>query len=372
MEIFGICNRFFNIAPKIQSNIQITKLLYICDNLITMAVIKSDFSLTAFNTFNISVKADHYCRVTSAKDLEELCSTPIFRQNEPLILGGGSNILFTHDYPGLVIHPLFKGLEITEESASDVCIRAGAGMIWDDLVAWAVSHDYGGIENLSGIPGNVGASPIQNIGAYGTEVAQVIERVEGYDLRSGKWRSFSNAECAFSYRNSLFKTAHKNSFLVSHVWFRLTKPPHNLVTHYGNIEATLEKKERTLASMREIILGIRHSKLPDVKELGNAGSFFKNPVVPASRIQTFKQDYPEAPVYPAEKGMMKLSAAWLIDQAGLKGFRMGNAGTHEKQALVLVNLGHAEGKEILALSEWIREKVKSKFGVELEPEVNII
>jgi UDP-N-acetylmuramate dehydrogenase len=336
-----------------------------------MTEIKTGFSLESLNTFGIRATAEYYTEVGSPEEIEELINTNIFRNSRHLIMGGGSNLLFTRDFPGLVIHPDFKGIEIVEETPDKIVIRAGAGMVWDEFVRYSVERNYGGAENLSGIPGSVGASPIQNIGAYGAEAREIIDCVEGFDFQERSWKTFDRKDCVFSYRNSIFKTEYKNSFLVSHVTFRLIKNPHELKTHYGNIEEELKNRDRSVSSLREVILRIRSSKLPDVKEFGNAGSFFKNPVIESSLAKQLREAYPDLPVYPEVENRVKLSAAWLIDRAGLKGYPMGKVAVHKNQPLVLINLGGATGREIMELSGFVQETVQEKFGIKLEPEVNI-
>jgi UDP-N-acetylmuramate dehydrogenase len=338
-----------------------------------MPEILTNFPLQAHTTFGVKVNTRYYCTVSSNNDIRSVLTDDRFRSLPRLILGGGSNILFTKDFKGLVVHPEFDGKVIIEENDHEVVVRAGSGLDWDSFVKWAVDNKYGGVENLSAIPGLVGASPIQNIGAYGCEVKDVIERVEGYDLDKKQSLTFNRKQCAFGYRSSLFKKEEfRNRFLVTHVWYRLQKEPHRLMTHYGPIEEMLEKyPEKTISTLREVIIKIRQAKLPDHKVTGNAGSFFKNPVITKRKADELIRSYTEMPRFESEQGI-KLSAAWLIDHAGLKGFRMGNAATHEHQPLVLINTGGATGNEILELARHVRKIVKERFGVELEPEVNII
>ncbi|MGD2035008.1 MAG: UDP-N-acetylmuramate dehydrogenase [Bacteroidales bacterium] len=338
-----------------------------------MIEITHNFPLRQYNTFGIDVDAKYYARITSVKDIHELVRSNVFNTQSGFILGGGSNVLFTKHFDGLIIHSDIKGIEVVQENSGSVLLKAGSGVLWDDLVDYSVSHGWGGLENLSVIPGNVGAAPVQNIGAYGVEAKDTITEVHGFDLKKTEVHVYSNAECEFDYRNSIFKRTLKNRFIVTHVLFRLRKSPHTLVTHYGPVEQMLDKEqERSISVMRKLIRKIRDSKLPDVRQTGNAGSFFKNPVVPKELSEKLKLGYPDMPVYPADKSGSKLSAAWLIEKSGCKGIQMGNAGSYRNQPLVLINLGNAKGTEILRLADHIRDKVFKTFRVSLEPEVQII
>jgi len=332
-----------------------------------------DFSLKQHNTFGFDVKAKFCFAFTELDDLDTfLHSNQSWKDEKLLILGQGSNILFTGDFDGLVIQPQVPGIFIIKEDRQNVWIEAGAGEIWDDLVQFTVDYGFGGIENLSLIPGNVGAAPVQNIGAYGQEAGNVIEKVKGFDLQTGQTVEFTATECEFGYRLSIFKSKLKNRIIITSVVFKLEKFP-EFILGYGDVEKRAsEKGEINLTTIREAIVEIRRSKLPDVTELGNAGSFFKNPVVSLEIADVLKLKYPGMPVYPATAETSKLAAGWLIEQAGWKGFRDGDAGVHEKQALVLVNYGSATGKEIFDLSEKIKQSVFEKFGVELEREVNCV
>lgn len=335
--------------------------------------IKSNYSLTALNTFHLKAKADYYVEINTTEELEDLVQDKLFASNERLILGGGSNILFLKNFRGIVIHPKFSGIEQIREDESAIFVKVGSGVVWDDFVRYAVENNLGGIENLSLIPGNVGASPIQNIGAYGVEVKNVIEKVEGYHFSKKGFRTFNNSECRFGYRTSIFKKDMKNSFLITSVTFRLSKSPHVLTTNYGIIEEKLQNfPKRSISVLRKVISDIRNAKLPDAEKIGNAGSFFKNPVVNEKLVTSLKKRYPDISFHSAGNGKMKLSAAWLIDNANCKGIRFGDAGTYEKQPLVIVNLGNATGKEILDLANYIQDKVRKVFDLQLEPEVNII
>lgn len=338
-----------------------------------MLQIKSNYSLQPLNTFGIQANAKFYLRIDSAEQLPKLVINPVYRNNEVFILGGGSNILFTDNFEGLVLHVNIQGIEKADEDDTSVLIVAGGGIVWDEFVSYAVSNNWGGIENLSAIPGTVGAAPMQNIGAYGVEVKDWIEKVEGYDFTQQQFLSFSNKECRFQYRDSLFKQKFRNRFVITRVFFRLKKAPHKLITRYGDIARQLnELPEQNIAALRELIIHIRESKLPDYRKKGNAGSFFKNPVLQHEQVLPLKKEYPDMPVFPDEKGKEKLSAAWLIDKAGCKGIQQGKAGTHPQHALVLINLGGATGSEIFRLAQQIQKTVREKFGIMLEPEVNIL
>ena len=329
--------------------------------------------LKEYNTFGISVEAGSFLSVQSAEDLVSFFSqNPAYLKEDRLILGGGSNLLFTEDFDGLIIHPEIKGINILNESAETVELGVGAGEVWDDFVDYCVENGWGGVENLSLIPGKVGAVPIQNIGAYGVEADSSILQVNILDLNTFELKCLTNKECKFGYRKSIFKNEFKNRYLVTSVVFRLLKvPAFNL--SYGVLKTELANSDEiNLKTVRQAVISIRNSKLPDPKEIGNAGSFFKNPIVKQSVYENIKKNYPEIPVYPCNEGKVKLAAGWLIEKAGWKGKSLGNAAVHDKQALVLVNKGKATGEEIFQLSEKIRFDVSEKFDIELDPEVNII
>lgn len=330
-------------------------------------------SLKQHNTFGIDAKAKYFFEFTEPEDLTEFLSANDSWKDEKLIvLGEGSNILFLNDFDGLVIHPRVPGITSIHEDRNSEWLDVGAGEVWDEFVQHAVVNDLGGVENLSLIPGLVGAAPVQNIGAYGQEVCSVVEKVKGYDLEKGEPAEYSAAECKFAYRNSVFKSYLKNKFIITSVIFRLDKfAEFNL--EYGQLEEKVkEKGDVNLQNIRKSVVEIRELKLPDTKELGSAGSFFKNPEVDVELAEKLQQEFPELPVYSAREGKNKLAAGWLIEQAGWKGKRIGDAGVHEKQALVLVNYGNATGQEIYNLSEQMKKSVHDKFGIELEREVNCI
>ena len=330
-------------------------------------------SLKPHNTFSIEAKAKFYFEFTEVDDLKQLISSGSFlKENKILIVGEGSNILFLDDFNGLVIHPNIRGMRQVKEDSQNTWIEVGAGEIWDEFVNYCVDLQLGGVENLSLIPGTVGAAPVQNIGAYGQEVAGVIERVKGFDLEKKEHAEYSNIECGFGYRDSIFKRSLKNRFVITSVVFKLDKFP-EFKLNYSNLKEKVNQRGSvTLKNIKNVVDEIRMSKLPDVKEHGNAGSFFKNPVVDIKLAQEIEAKFGKIPVYPAGVEKVKIAAGWLVEKCGWKGFREGDAGVYEKQALVIVNYGKATGKEVFSLSEKIRQSVFDKFGIELEREVNCI
>jgi UDP-N-acetylmuramate dehydrogenase len=329
------------------------------------------FDLKKYNTFGLESIARYFVRVRSEEEAREFSVNRKMSGGPVLILGGGSNMLFTGDFPGTVIHIETAGIKVEELSAGYVIVSAGAGMAWDDFVSWCVGEGYGGIENLSLIPGTVGAAPVQNIGAYGAEAKDIIVKVRAVSLKDGSVCELSNSECRFGYRNSIFKAQCKGELLVTKVFFRLdTAPVLNL--SYGTLaREALSSGTATLRSVREAVIKIRRSKLPDPGELGNAGSFFKNPVVSPEKASALSSEFPGIPCYDDPSGGIKIAAGWLIEQCGLKGKRSGAAGIYPQQALVIVNYGGATGKEIFELSELVRQSVYDKFGVSLEREVEL-
>lgn len=332
-----------------------------------------NYSLKQHNTFGIDARAKYFFEFTDIEDLSIfLASNESIGEEKILVIGEGSNILLLTDFDGLVIHPNLPGIQIVKEDRQNIWIEVGAGEVWDEFVHYAVDYGLGGIENLSLIPGSVGAAPVQNIGAYGQEVGNVVEKVKGFDLILKKQVEYLADQCEFGYRSSIFKYALKNSFVITSVVFKLEKFP-EFVLGYGDVEKRArEKGEITPGNIRKSIIEIRQSKLPDTKELGNAGSFFKNPEVDTVFAEKLKGMYENIPVYPAGNGKSKLAAGWLIEQAGWKGVREGEVGVHEKQALVLVNYGNATGQQIFGFSEKIKQSVFEKFGVDLEREVNCV
>ena len=333
----------------------------------------SNFSLKRHTTFGIEASSKYYFEFTETDDLAGFLATNKDWPNLPiLLLGEGSNLLFVDNFKGLVINPNIPGISIVHEDRNNVWLEVGAGVVWDDLVEFSVFHRWGGIENLSLIPGKVGAAAVQNIGAYGMEIQNRIESVTGYDLETQTEYTLEAVDCQYSYRDSVFKNQLKNRFVITSVVFKLDKFP-EFILNYGDLKNEVEKLGNvSLRNIRQTVIQIRESKLPDPKVMGNAGSFFKNPIVETSLAEQLRKNFPMLPQYPATDGKTKLAAGWLIDQCGWKGFRRGDAGVHEKQALVLVNYGNATGREIYDLSEEIKLSVQEKFGVELEREVNVI
>ena len=328
----------------------------------------TNYSLLNHNTFGMDVKARRYVEYDSEDELKALIPT---LSGVVLHIGGGSNLLFKGNFDGIVLHSAIKGIEVMEETADMVLVRVGAGEVWDDFVAWAVEHGYGGVENLSLIPGEVGASAVQNIGAYGVEAKDIIVLVEAMELSNGQKRIFGNLECDYAYRQSIFKNQLRGKYAITYVTYRLQKQP-MLKLEYGNIRAVLgDKEEVTIADVRQTIIDIRNAKLPDPKVQGNAGSFFMNPVVSREKFLSIQKDYPQMPFYEVEGGV-KIPAGWMIDQCGWKGKSLGRAGVHDKQALVLVNLGGATSDEIITLCDTICHDVHEKFGIDIHPEVNLI
>jgi UDP-N-acetylmuramate dehydrogenase len=330
-------------------------------------------ALKPLHTFGIDVYADSYFPFSENEELQSLISSGQIQPYQPIILGGGSNFLPVGDIHQLIIHPQKKGIRVINETADHVWVEAFAGEVWDDLVAYCVSNGFYGLENLSLIPGNVGASPVQNVGAYGVEAGDCIEFVDAIDLKTAAIRQFSKLECQFGYRHSIFKEdGFKNQVVIIRVVFKLSKQP---VFHldYGNIRQELEKEDGiSLANIRKVVIRIRTSKLPDPAVIGNAGSFFKNPVIAIELAEQIKSKYPNVPFYPVDASLVKLPAGWLIETAGWKGRQMGRAGVHPLQALVLTNMGGASGDEIISLANAIEKDVFAKFNVRLEKEVNII
>jgi len=328
---------------------------------------QNDYPLLAHNTFGMNVRARRYVEYTSEDELIKLL--PTIAGQPYLHIGGGSNLLFTHDYDGVILHSAIHGMEVVDENEDDILVRVGAGEVWDDFVAYTVSKGWGGAENLSIIPGEVGASAVQNIGAYGTEAKDLIVLVEAVSLTSGQRRIFGNLECDYSYRHSIFKDILKGQYAITYVTYRLKRHPQLNLT-YGGLKR-LDPPPTTIAELRQAIIDTRNAKLPDPKVLGNAGSFFMNPVVSRETFLSIQKQYPDMPYYDVEDGV-KIPAGWMIDQCGWKGKSLGRAGVHSKQALVLVNLGGATSDEIVALSDAICRSVHEKFGVSIHPEVNFI
>ena len=327
-------------------------------------------SLRDRNSFGVEQRAAHLVEFETPDDLRE-----IFARGIPprwMVLSGGNNVLFTEDYDGLLLTPVARQITILEERGETIRVRAEAGVEWDDLVEWAVERGLWGVENLSLIPGKAGAAPVQNIGAYGCEAADTIRRVEMFCVETATILTLDAAHCGFGYRESVFKHALKGRVVITAVELELSRTPRPRLG-YGDVEREVEARGgATLRNIREAVCAIRRSKLPDPAVLGNAGSFFKNPVVEAPVAEALLAEYPDMPHYPAPEGRVKLAAGWLIDRAGMKGHREGNVGVHERQALVLVNYGGATGGEVIAFAHRVRQRVRERFGIEIDTEVNIL
>lgn len=366
-------------------------------NPVNLPFISENISLKDRNTFRIDIKTRYWAEISQPEQMTDLMETEIYQGYNHYLLGGGSNILFADDYQGLIIKVSIPGIEVLAENDNTVEIRAGAGVSWDELVGHCISRNWGGIENLTMIPGLTGAAPIQNIGAYGSEIKDTFVQLDALNLLTGEMESFDKRMCRFGYRDSIFKQTHKGRYLITHVVLRLNKKP-QANTDYGSIRQVLHDWGVTRPAISDVSRAVRHirsSRLPNPQVTGNAGSFFKNPVIPASRFEALLEKWPDMPHYPAnppdEKSgtraesqnggrqdenkaleWVKIPAAWLIEQCGFKGSRNGDAGVHKEHALILVNHGNASGKEILSLAETIKTGVHGRFGIRLEPEVNII
>jgi len=341
-----------------------------------MLNIQSYVSLKPYNTFGIDVKARYWIEIDSEEDLKTLLQLPDFQNLPKLILGGGSNLLFTQDFNGLAIKMAIQGIRLVREDDQHVYVQAGAGVNWHQFVLHCVQRGYAGAENLSLIPGTVGAAPMQNIGAYGVEIEKIFDQLEAVHIPTGEIQTFLYADCQFGYRESVFKHNAKGQYIITSVTFRLDKSP-VFHTSYGAIQETLQEMgvpedQLSIKAISDAVIRIRRSKLPDPAEIGNAGSFFKNPEISKEQFDRLKADYPALPGYPIGDTAVKVPAGWLIEQSGWKGKRVGNAGVHAKQALVLVNHGGATGEEILQLARKVQQSVEDKFGIGLNPEVNII
>ncbi len=330
-------------------------------------------SLRHLNTFGIQAYAENYLRVDNIKILQEV--TKVYK--DVFVLGGGSNILLTQDITKPVIHMVNRGIEVLQEGSrtNKVLVRAQSGENWHDFVLWCLSGNLGGLENLSLIPGFVGASPMQNIGAYGVEVKDRFHELEALEIETGKVRRFRASECDFGYRESIFKHAEKGRYIILSVTFELSTGDHEINIDYGAIRSELDKRgvrKPSIQDVSDVVIDIRRSKLPDPAEIGNSGSFFKNPVITRSQFESLSKEYKDIPHYPISEESVKVPAGWLVEKSGYKGYRIGDAGVHRKQALVLVNYDKATGKEILELAHEIQDTVRDKFGIALEMEVNVI
>ncbi|SNR31907.1 UDP-N-acetylmuramate dehydrogenase [Lutibacter flavus] len=331
--------------------------------------IQQNISLKSYNTFGIDVLAKRFIEVNSIQELKEIIS----KEKDIFLLGGGSNMLLTSNINKLVVHLNLKGIIVNDTIENSVFVTAEAGEDWHEFVLWCISLNYGGLENLSLIPGNVGTSPIQNIGAYGVEIKDTFYQLEALEIETGKIKTFKKEDCNFGYRNSVFKNELKGKFIIVNVTFKLTKENHNTNTSYGAITAFLSSiKNPTIKDISNAVISIRESKLPDPKEIGNSGSFFKNPIINLKSFNKLQEKYPDIPFYKISNNKIKIPAGWLIEQCGFKGKRFGDAGVHKNQALVLVNYNNATGKEIYELAQNIQQTVKETFGIPLEIEVNII
>ncbi|WP_300724989.1 UDP-N-acetylmuramate dehydrogenase [uncultured Bacteroides sp.] len=335
--------------------------------------IETRYPLLAHNTFGMDVKAARFVEYDSEEELCDFLKAEKVHLHPFLHIGGGSNLLFKGDYDGLILHSAIRGREVVAETADYVDVRVGAGEVWDDFVAYTVGQGWYGAENLSLIPGEVGASAVQNIGAYGVEVKDLIVSVDTIEVATAEKRVFPTEECRYAYRESIFKNELKGRYIVTYVTYRLSKLP---VFHldYGNIRAELEKMQcpLSLQTVRDVVIAIRKSKLPDPAELGNAGSFFMNPIVSRNKFEELLKEYPSMPHYIVDENRVKIPAGWMIDQCGWKGKALGRAAVHDKQALVLVNLGGATGAEVMHLAEEVVRSVRDRFGIEIHPEVNYI
>lgn len=336
-------------------------------------IIQHNFSLKNYNTFGIDAKANEFVAVHSTEELKQVLQEN--SNKKKFILGGGSNMLLTQDINALVIHIDLKGKKVIQEDANYVWVEAQAGENWHEFVLWNIEQNYGGIENMSLIPGNVGTTPVQNIGAYGAEIKDTFVSCNAIQISTQEIKKFINEECKFGYRESIFKQEVKDQYIITSVVFKLTKNNHTINTGYGDIQKELESKGITQPTIKDVsnaVIAIRQSKLPDPKELGNSGSFFKNPIITREQFNQAKALHPEIKHYDVSETEVKVPAGWMIEQAGLKGYRDGDAGVHARQALVLVNYGNATGQDILNLSKLVQKTVLDKFGIAIEAEVNVI
>jgi UDP-N-acetylmuramate dehydrogenase len=335
--------------------------------------IQNNFSLKSYNSFGIEAKAKQFVSVHSVAELKTVLE--LHKAENKFILGGGSNMLLTKDIDALVIHIDLKGKKIIDEDEDFVWVKSDAGENWHEFVLWTIDQDFGGLENMSLIPGNVGTTPVQNIGAYGTEIKDTFVSCDALSKENQQTKKFTKEDCHFGYRESIFKNEAKDHYVITSVVFKLTKRNHKINTSYGDITNELAKKnisKPTLKDVSNAVIAIRQSKLPDPKELGNSGSFFKNPILLKSDFKKIHQQFPEMKYYDISETEVKVPAGWLIEQAGFKGKRFGNAGVHKNQALVLVNYGNATGQEVLNVSKNIQQTILNTFGIQIEAEVNVI
>ncbi|WP_248723713.1 UDP-N-acetylmuramate dehydrogenase [Seonamhaeicola sp. ML3] len=335
--------------------------------------IEQNISLKPYNTFGIDVNAKYFISVSNNKELKDVLKLSNYPKK--LILGGGSNMLLTKDFDGLAIHVNIKGISVITENSDYVTVKANAGENWHGFVLWCLDHDYGGIENLSLIPGNVGTAPIQNIGAYGVELKDTFESCKAISIDNQSLKTFSKSDCEFGYRNSIFKNDAKGKFIITSVTFKLSKRNHTLHTNYGAITSELDTmgvRTPTIQDVSKAVIAIRERKLPNPKVIGNSGSFFKNPVISTTLFKTLQDNFEDIPSYPISETEVKVPAGWLIEKSGFKGKRFDSYGVHKNQALVLVNYGGAKGEDILKLSQLIQKTVKRLFNISIEAEVNIL
>ena len=333
--------------------------------------IASNFSLKNYNTFNIDVKSDKFISINSEDQLINFLSQ--YKNEENIfVLGGGSNVLFSKDYKGTIVHISIKGKKIIEELDDSIIIEVNSGENWHEFVKWSIENNYGGIENLSLIPGNVGAAPIQNIGAYGVELKDVFDSCRVLSIDSKKIQHYNKGECQFDYRTSVFKSKPKNKYIILSIRLKLTKEPHSYNLSYDSLKDRFKGKEINLSNISEEIIKIRESKLPDPKKIGNCGSFFKNPFIDSMKLDKLLEKYPELPYHKSHNGLYKIPAAWLIEKMGFKDKNLGDAGVYINQPLVVVNNGNASGSDILNFTNSIKKSVQEEFNIDLEEEVNII
>ena len=340
--------------------------------ILSIMKIEENYSLEKHNTFHVQVAAKHFMEYDSEEELSRILRDEYFMECQKLHIGAGSNLLFLDDYNGIILHSLIGGAEQLKSDDTNVYLQVGAGMAWDACVAYAVSNNWGGIENLSNIPGETGAAAVQNIGAYGVEIKDVIESVTAYEVKTGNKKIFTATECKYGYRDSIFKNELLDQYIITHVTLKLTKQP-VLNLSYGNLsEVMCAEKEQNIQTVRDVVIKIREEKLPNTDELGNAGSFFKNPIISKPHYEAIQKDYPTIPGYEVADNKIKVPAAWLIEAIGFKGKSFDTVGVYDKQALVIVNLGDASGTEIAMLAESIRTKVLQQFEIEVNPEVRYV
>lgn len=331
-----------------------------------------NYSLLPHNTFGLDVKADMFIEFSTEEEIRDLLNSGEIQNTKYLIIGAGSNLLFTKDYHGSIIHSAIQGIRLVKETKDEVWLRVGSGIVWDDFVAYCVKHNWGGAENLSLIPGEVGASAIQNIGAYGMEVKELIHEVEAMEIETGTSQIFTNSECNYAYRRSIFKEKLRGKYIITYVTYRLQKYPRLNLSYAGLKNALPKDRSITVSTVRETVIRIRENKLPDPSVLGNAGSFFMNPIIPCAQYESLLVKWPDMPHYIVDETHVKIPAGWMIERCGWKGRTIGRAGVYDRQALVLVNLGNATAHDIVYLANQIMDSVRKQFGITIYPEVNYI